>query len=342
METQQSYIDFVDNVALPLFRTTLEGQLLYCNQAFVETFGFESIRQLTYYPVIQLYRNPKDRGALLQTLLNRGRVDDLPLSMVKQDGTPLWIALTAKIVFDDDGTAIYIDGGLKDITANMETGNTAPDLDAAAHDRDDIILTLDLQGTLIDINTAGIAFFGVPLERLKGQPLRDFIDPKFRDFFVLYLADVLHIGRQEAILTIRNEQGQEHHIEFSALLMKAKGKAHHIKVVARNVTQKIIGQQHQLHTEKFRGVLEMAGGVAHQLNQPLTIMNQLLDQVLPTLSPRFPSYKKILAIHTQLQKVNEIAKKINNIRKYESMEYVAGHKIVDIDKAATTVVLEAV
>jgi PAS domain S-box-containing protein len=342
MDTEQSYIDFVDNVALPLFRTTLEGHLLYCNQAFAEIFGFESVRQLTYYPVIQLYRNPKDRGALLQTLLNRGRVDDLPMSMMKQDGTPLWIALTAKIVFDDDGTAIYIDGGLKDITGKMAPANTLPELDASAHDRDDIILTLDLQGTLIDMNTAGIAFFGLPLERLKGQPLRDFIDPKFRDFYVLYLADVIRIGREEAILTIKDKLGQEYHIEFSALLMKAKGKAHHIKVVARNVTQKLIGQQQQLHTEKFRGVLEMAGGVAHQLNQPLTIMNQLLDQVLPTLSPRYPNHKKIVAIHAQLKKVNEIAKKINNIRKYESMEYVAGHKIVDIDKAATTVSLEAV
>ena len=32
--------------------------------------------------------------------------------------------------------------------------------------------------------------------------------------------------------------------------------------------------------EKLQGVLEMAGGVAHRLNQPLTIVNNLLDEVL--------------------------------------------------------------
>jgi hypothetical protein len=32
--------------------------------------------------------------------------------------------------------------------------------------------------------------------------------------------------------------------------------------------------------------------------------------------------------------MNEITEKIGNIKKYEAMEYVAGIKIVDIDKAS--------
>ncbi len=32
--------------------------------------------------------------------------------------------------------------------------------------------------------------------------------------------------------------------------------------------------------------------------------------------------------------MNEIAKKISNIKKYKAMDYVAGVKIVDIDKAS--------
>jgi hypothetical protein len=35
-----------------------------------------------------------------------------------------------------------------------------------------------------------------------------------------------------------------------------------------------------------------------------------------------------------VERISEIAKKIGNIKKYEPMDYVAGIKIVDIDKTS--------
>ena len=41
-----------------------------------------------------------------------------------------------------------------------------------------------------------------------------------------------------------------------------------------------------------------------------------------------------MRIHLQIERIHELAKKIGNIRKYEAMDYVAGIKIVDIDKTS--------
>jgi hypothetical protein len=41
-----------------------------------------------------------------------------------------------------------------------------------------------------------------------------------------------------------------------------------------------------------------------------------------------------LKVHDQIQKLNSIVKKIGGIKKYRAMDYVAGIKIVDIDKAS--------
>jgi len=78
----------------------------------------------------------------------------------------------------------------------------------------------------------------------------------------------------------------------------------------------------------------MAGGVVHRLNQPLTVVNNLLDEVLSDLEPNSKNYKKIIKVYEQINKLNEITKKISSIKKYEAVEYVAGIKIVDIDKAS--------
>ena len=46
------------------------------------------------------------------------------------------------------------------------------------------------------------------------------------------------------------------------------------------------------------------------------------------------NFNKGAKVHDQIQKLSEIAKKIGGIKKYEAIDYVAGIKIVDIDRAS--------
>ena len=216
------YAEFLDNIPLAIYRTTLEGKLVFCNKAFAQLFGFATVEELVGYPVIQLYGNQKDRGMLVQTIIWGGRIEDFPLSLMKQDGTAVWCAVTAEVVFDEDGIAVFLDGVIRDITEEIK------EKEALGH--------FDVRG--------------------------------------------------------------------------ARSK------------------------EKFLGVMEMAGGVAHKLNQPLTIISNLLNEVLSDLSPHDQNYENVVKIDNQVKKLNQIARKIGSIKKYEAMEYVAGVKIVDIDKAS--------
>ena len=78
----------------------------------------------------------------------------------------------------------------------------------------------------------------------------------------------------------------------------------------------------------------MAGGVAHSLNQPLTIVNNLLNEILSELDRDGSLYPKVQKLNDQMKKQNESAQKIGKIKKYEAMDYVAGVKRVDIDKSS--------
>jgi signal transduction histidine kinase len=100
------------------------------------------------------------------------------------------------------------------------------------------------------------------------------------------------------------------------------------------VTERIKYQKEQLSREKLLGVLEMAGGVAHKLNQPLMIIRNMVSELLSGLDSSDPNYEKMARIHLQIERIHELAKKIVKIRRYEPMEYVAGVKIVDIDKTS--------
>ena len=333
-ETAQWYADFIETLPLGVYRTTLEGKLVFCNSAFAQLFGFDSADKLIDYPVIKLYRKKKDRGNLIQTIIEKGRVVDLPLACSKRDGTLIWCAVTARAVLDDEGMVVLIDGVMRNIVQQLGQKEGETTLDGMVDHIADVILLLDLQGKLFDINKAGTELFSLHKEQLVGKPLFDFVVPRHRELFPLFLSNILKTGREEGILTILDRHGEEHHIEFSALLVKKQGMPHHIRGIARNVTERIKQQRESLTREKLQGVLEMAGGVAHRLNQPLTVVNHVLDELLNDLSSDDKYYQKILRVHDQVKKLNEIAKKIGGIRKYEAMDYVAGIKIVDIDKAS--------
>jgi hypothetical protein len=145
---------------------------------------------------------------------------------------------------------------------------------------------------------------------------------------------ILKNGRKEAILTLKDSSEQELIIEFYAFLVRRAGRKDHIRGIARDITEKVKAHSAELAKERFEGVLEMAGGVAHKMNQPLTIMNNLIQEVLAGLQDGGEEYNKAKRIQDQIYKLNDIAAKIKCINKYEPMDYIDGVKIVDLDKAS--------
>ena len=328
------YREFMDSLPTAVYRSTIEGKIVFCNRKFARIFGFETASEMFDFPAINLYRNKRDRGILVHTIMQNGAVYDLPLALVREDGTPIWCTVTARAVLDDDDMVVNLDGVLQEITDKIEEEGIPADIEASVGRTNRIILMIDVKGTLLEVNEAGARLFGVPPAELKGKPLSQYIDPKHRELFMLFTADILKFGSEQIILPIIDNKNDEHQVEFQALLIRQQNRVHHIKVVAKDITQRLVRQKVTSNEEKFRGVLEMAGGVAHRLNQPLTIINNTLNEINPEQSSGEDQKEKILLVKNQVNKMTEITKKISNIRQYASMDYVAGIKIVDIDKAS--------
>ncbi|MBT8367432.1 MAG: PAS domain-containing protein [Deltaproteobacteria bacterium] len=328
------YAEFFDGLPAPLFRTTIEGKLVYCNQALANLLGFDTAMDLIDYPVIEFYRNKKDRGPIIHTVIQTGGVFDLPVALKKKDGAPIWCAITAKAIFDDDGNAIHLDGVLKEITPDIDSDIDVPKIEGPARDLEQIIIDFDLRGALINVNSAAETFFGLPKAKLLGKSLSEFLAPGDRDLFLIFLADIFKIGRSEIILSILDGSSKVHYLKCQASLIKNNGRANHVKCITKDVTNIIKQQRRKADSQKFQGVLEMAGGVAHRLNQPLTIINNQINEILSEFKQNKRLHGKMVKIHNQIKKMNDITDKLGRIKKYEAMDYVAGIKIVDIEKSS--------
>jgi CheY-like chemotaxis protein len=95
----------------------------------------------------------------------------------------------------------------------------------------------------------------------------------------------------------------------------------------RELTRKLIAE------EKLQGVLEMAGAVCHELNQPLQTITGFA-QLLALQTPRDdPRAEHVGIINDEVIRMAEITRKLMRITRYETMTYMEDTRIIDIDKA---------
>ncbi len=89
-----------------------------------------------------------------------------------------------------------------------------------------------------------------------------------------------------------------------------------------------------LQREKLTGVLEMAGAVCHELNQPIQAVSGIAEVLLMDMEKDNPRYGDLKKILDQALRMGEITRKLMLITKYETKNYVGKAKIIDIERAS--------
>jgi len=87
---------------------------------------------------------------------------------------------------------------------------------------------------------------------------------------------------------------------------------------------------------KIGWLLEMAGAICHELNQPLHVIGGYSELLQLMMDENDPLYPKLKSITEQVAKLGEITAKLSKITTYETREYIGGKKIIDIDKSTKT------
>ena len=105
------------------------------------------------------------------------------------------------------------------------------------------------------------------------------------------------------------------------------------KYVVPNIARALKILEH-LAKEKLRGVVEMAGAVAHEFNTPVFAALGATQLLMDDLSASDPLFKEIETIATHLKNISTLTRKMTRITTYEAKKYVGDVKIFDIDKAS--------
>ncbi|MCP4551448.1 MAG: hypothetical protein GY834_05285, partial [Bacteroidetes bacterium] len=89
----------------------------------------------------------------------------------------------------------------------------------------------------------------------------------------------------------------------------------------------------KLQKEKLQGVVEMAGAVCHELNQPLMSISGFAQLLMYDLPEDHIQKKNLIEIQNQVERLGEITKRLMTITKYKTKKYLK-RDIIDIEAAS--------
>ena len=121
--SEEKYRSLVEQLPVGVYRSTPgpHGRFLMVNPAFVKMFGFVDEEDALATKVSTLYITTRERQAFSDRLIAQGSLAGFEISLKKQDGTPLWGAVTARVVTDHEERPLHFDCTIEDITERKRT-----------------------------------------------------------------------------------------------------------------------------------------------------------------------------------------------------------------------------
>jgi len=102
--------------------------------------------------------------------------------------------------------------------------------------------------------------------------------------------------------------------------------------LALAATHRIKAEEERLRSEKFQGVLEMAGAVCHEMNQPMQVVSGTSEFLIMDVEDDSPLYENIKTVKEQIDRMGKITKKLMRLTQYKTKSYLKG-EIIDIDES---------
>ena len=180
---------------------------------------------------------------------------------------------------------------------------------------------------------------GLTRDRILGKRPRDLVPP-IADELVGCLDDrTKTLAADRGVFSFEAEiscaDGIRREFLFAVnILSSEEGPATGSVGVMLDLTQKNRAARERAQREKFQGVLETAGGVCHEMNQPLQVISGYAEIMMNEMPSDHKMFRMARQVSEQVDRMADITTKLQQITHYETMDYGEHARIIDIHKSS--------
>ncbi len=293
LQSEEKYRAIFNNAPIGIFRTSFTGRFLEANPTLARMLGYRDRDELLASAKVlevDIYPCPEIRREMLESLLVSPAGIRRDIEFKRKDGSPFYSVINASLQFDEAGQPAYIDGTIEDIT----TRKAAEDRLRQSEEKfasifrlsPDAIVLFEMETQRIqDVNDAFVALFGFSREEVLGKTsleLGVYQSPDLRDR--LYALMNEHRIIRDFEFAAYRKDGEEILCLLSCQLIDINGKAG-VFAVLHDLREMKRMQQLMIQTEKMQSLGGLAAGMAHEINNPLGIIVQGVQNITRRLDP---------------------------------------------------------
>jgi len=144
----------------------------------------------------------------------------------------------------------------------------------------DLLCVHDLQGRFLSVNPGPARLLGYSVEEMLQKPMRDFIDPQFRDQFDVYLREIERTGESRGLLAVLTRSGEQRIWEYHNTLRTAGAAAPIVRGIAHDITERVRAEKalRATNEELVKTALERER-MLHELMLFRTLLDQSNDAI---------------------------------------------------------------
>src|SRR6476661_7057575 len=257
----------------------LNGTITSWNKSAERMFGYTA-EEIIGQPVT-LIIPPElhgDEPKILQKIRAGERIEHFQTVRVHKNGQLVDVSLTVSPIRDDKGTIVGAAKIVRDITRQKKLEEAALRLAAIVESSDDAIASKDLNGTITSWNRSAEKLFGYKPEEIIGKPVTTIIPPELHHDETMILSKIRRGEKIDHFETIRLHKNGDR-IEVSLTISPVKddnGNVIGAAKIIRNITETNKIERALRTTEKLAAAGRMAATVAHEINNPLEAVTNLV------------------------------------------------------------------
>jgi len=260
----------------------LNGTILETNEATVHRHGYDSKEELIGKSGFELIAE-KDHGQAMENLKNvleKDNTKTVEYSFLRKDGSEFPAELTAALPRDSAGNPVGFVAVTRDITERKRAEEEIRVFSHAVAGAIDAMGITDMKGILIYTNPAMEAIYGYNKGKMLGIPVISLsANPEMaNEIMSAVIKTGGWTGEIEAVK--KNKETFPALLSISTVRDKADNPIA-MMGVTRDLTEQKKMQEQLILTDRLASIGELASGIAHELNNPLTGvigLSQLLAQ----------------------------------------------------------------
>jgi PAS domain S-box-containing protein len=330
-ESEARYRNLFESVQDGVFETGSDGRFVRANQAVAEIFRVASTEDIIGRSAADFWVDPDERAVYLTELESRKSMGSYRIRSKRRDGTPIVVDVSAVRLEGPDGEFLGTEGIMRDVTESAEAADAmrraADEWRTTFDSMSDLVSVHDGDYRIVKANAAMGDFFGMEPAELVGRSCHSLYHGSDSP------CSSCPFPEMAGSLQTVSREIEEAHLGAPLLMtvspiFDSDGRLEGCVHVARDVSERRKLEEQLRQSQKMEAIGRLAGGVAHDFNNMLSVIGGFTEEALAKIDPRDPAADDLREVRSAAERSANLTRQLLAFSRRQPIE----PKVVDLNE----------